>query len=110
MDELLTIVSIYWFNGNIANSLRYYKEHFRNPFKLFSLNRYISVPTGYAAFPKDLMRQPKEVIEMMFNLTSYTEMESGAHFVALEVPKLLADDLIKFVKTIPELITEVKGM
>lgn len=31
MDELLTILSIYWFNGNIVNSQRYYKEYFLSP-------------------------------------------------------------------------------
>ena len=29
-DELLTIIMIYWLNGNIVSSQRYYKEYFGN--------------------------------------------------------------------------------
>ncbi|VDO27460.1 unnamed protein product [Onchocerca flexuosa] len=100
MDELLTIVSIYWFNGNIMNSLRFYKEHFKDPSRYHGFNLYINVPTGYASFPEDLIEQPEEIMRTMYNVTSYTEMKVGGHFAAFEEPKLLADDIIKFIKTI----------
>uniref|UniRef100_A0A915Q4U7 Epoxide hydrolase n=1 Tax=Setaria digitata TaxID=48799 RepID=A0A915Q4U7_9BILA len=61
---------------------------------------YITVPTGYAAFPEDLAKQPEEIMRIMYNLTSYTEIKAGGHFAAFEEPKLLASDIIKFVKTI----------
>uniref|UniRef100_A0A0R3RIX1 Epoxide hydrolase n=1 Tax=Elaeophora elaphi TaxID=1147741 RepID=A0A0R3RIX1_9BILA len=98
LDELLTLVSIYWFNGNIANSMRFYKEYFRSSSSGF--NRYISIPTGYAAFPEDMSKQPKELVRTMYNLTHYSEVESGGHFAAFEEPKILAADFIEFVKTI----------
>ncbi|MCP9257973.1 Epoxide hydrolase 1 [Dirofilaria immitis] len=52
-------------------------------------SRYINVPTGYAAFPEDLIKQSEEVMRTTYNITSYTEIESGGHFAALEEPKLL---------------------
>ncbi|KAL3998370.1 Epoxide hydrolase N terminus family protein [Acanthocheilonema viteae] len=98
LDELLTIVSIYWFNGNMVNAMRLYKEYFQNSSRNF--NRYISSPTGYAVFPEDVIKQSEEAVRTMYNLTHYKEIERGGHFAALEEPKLLAADIIKFVKTI----------
>ncbi|VBB30849.1 unnamed protein product [Acanthocheilonema viteae] len=63
-------------------------------------NRYISSPTGYAVFPEDVIKQSEEAVRTMYNLTHYKEIERGGHFAALEEPKLLAADIIKFVKTI----------
>ncbi|VDM36668.1 unnamed protein product [Toxocara canis] len=42
MDELLTILSIYWINGNIVNSQRYYKEFFLSP-QGDEVERYVKV-------------------------------------------------------------------
>lgn len=101
MDELLTIVTIYWLNGNIVNSQRYYKEYFLSPQRDIVASAYLSVPTGYASFPHDLIdRLPKELAETMFNITRYTEMPVGGHFAAFEEPELLAKDVVFFIKTL----------
>ncbi|KHN79197.1 Epoxide hydrolase 1 [Toxocara canis] len=97
MDELLTILSIYWINGNIVNSQRYYKEFFLSPQRTIVESAYLTIPTAFAAFPNELFDPPpKEMIECKYNLTSYTEMPTGGHFAALEEPKLLAEDIFKF--------------
>lgn len=41
LDELLTLVMIYWTNGNIANSQRYYREFFTDE-NLRVLMEYVS--------------------------------------------------------------------
>lgn len=99
MDELLTIVTIYWINGNIASSLRFYKEYFRSPHRAETDRAYLSVPTAFAAFPNELLYggQPRELLETAVNLTRYTEMMRGGHFAAFEEPKLLARDVFEFV-------------
>ncbi|EFO26793.1 hydrolase [Loa loa] len=84
LDELLTIVSIYWFNGNIINAIRFYKEAYQSPLRFHQVTQYITVPTGYAAFPEDGFVQPKEVMHIMYNLISYTEIKTGGHFAAFE--------------------------
>jgi hypothetical protein len=33
IDELLTNISIYWFSGNVAATLRIYKENAKEPFR-----------------------------------------------------------------------------
>ncbi|VDD91204.1 unnamed protein product [Enterobius vermicularis] len=94
LDELLTVVTIYWINGNIVYSQRFYKE--------YTFRAYVSVPTGLAAFPNEMLygAQPKEILQTAVNLTRYTEMRRGGHFAALEEPKLLAKDVFDFVDEI----------
>ncbi|KAL3082866.1 hypothetical protein niasHS_010668 [Heterodera schachtii] len=97
-DDLLTIVSIYWFNGNILSSQRYYKEHFASDSNTEKLYRkYVAVPTAYAAFPYDLGGVlPREMVSRQYNLTQMTLFEDGGHFAAFECPKELGEDIIRF--------------
>lgn len=97
MDELLTILSIYWFNGNIVNSQRYYKEYFLSPQGHAVEFAYLKIPTAVAAFPNDIVDPlPREMVECGYNVVSFTEMPFGGHFAAFEQPKLLARDIFKF--------------
>lgn len=91
MDELITIVMIYWTNGNIVPSQRYYREYFYNYNSIEATKKYVSVPTGYAAFPHDLgERVPPEIFSLHYNTTLYTLMDKGGHFAAFQRPKDLA--------------------
>ena len=58
------------------------------------------VPVGIADFPHDVARTPRAFAkDKFYNLVHYTDMPSGGHFAAFEEPKLMADDIRKFVKT-----------
>ncbi|KAL7073676.1 hypothetical protein ACQ4LE_007374 [Meloidogyne hapla] len=94
-DDILTIISIYWFQGNILSSQRYYKENFSNK-NIFN-SKYINIPTGYAAFPYDLGGiTPKELIQLNYNIKQMTIFSDGGHFAAFEMPKELAKDILNF--------------
>uniref|UniRef100_A0A915CKL1 Transmembrane protein 258 n=1 Tax=Ditylenchus dipsaci TaxID=166011 RepID=A0A915CKL1_9BILA len=96
-DELLTIVSIYWFNQNILSSQRYYKEAFRDLTSLELGREYVRVPTGYAGFAHDLgERAPLEIARNLYNISHYTLLKDGGHFAAFEVPDVLAEDILQF--------------
>ncbi|KAE9549743.1 hypothetical protein FO519_007054, partial [Halicephalobus sp. NKZ332] len=98
-DELLTIIMIYWVNGNILSSQRYYKEFFSYPERMSLANKYITAPVGLASFPYDIVgRTPIEVVETTYNLTHYTLMKDGGHFAAFEMPNELAEDVFVFMK------------
>ena len=61
----------------------------------------IDVPTAIAVFPAEMSEwPPRSYVERIFNITQWTEMQSGGHFAALEKPDLLVNDLIKFSRTI----------
>ncbi|KAF7637346.1 Epoxide hydrolase [Meloidogyne graminicola] len=99
-EDLLTIVSIYWFRGNILSSQRFYKENFSSK-NIELSSKYVPIPTGYAAFPHDLGEvAPKELMKLNYNLTHMTIFRDGGHFAALEMPKELANDIFNFAKTI----------
>ncbi len=58
----------------------------------------ISVPTGFAAFPKEMLplAPPRSMLEREFNLVHYTEMPRGGHFACFEQPQLFVEDLRVF--------------
>jgi pimeloyl-ACP methyl ester carboxylesterase len=61
----------------------------------------IEVPTAAAVFPAEMSEwPPRSYVERIFNITQWTEMQSGGHFAALEKPELLVNDLIKFSRTV----------
>ena len=92
LDELLTNVSVYWFSGNVAATLRIYEENAREPLRFGSGER-ISPPLCYAQFPKEIINPPREWVERVFNVARWTEMPAGGHFAALEQPRALASDI-----------------
>lgn len=96
-DEMLTNISIYWFGGRIASSMRLYKETMANRKEMGELfSGYATTPTGVAVFPKEVYRPPRCWVASAFNLQHWTEAPRGGHFAALEQPELLAADFCKF--------------
>nr|XP_020481830.2 epoxide hydrolase 1-like [Labrus bergylta]XP_029131605.1 epoxide hydrolase 1-like [Labrus bergylta] len=102
LDDLLTNVMIYWTTGSIVSSMRFYKENLKgNMNKRVDATTGIFVPTGLAAFPAELMHCPKSWAEIRYrNIYSYTFMPRGGHFAAFEEPRLLADDIVQFVRKV----------
>lgn len=95
LDELLTNISVYWFGGTIAASLRLYKENRLRRFT-FEAGERISPPLGVAHFPKELPTPPRSWVERVYDVQRWTEMPRGGHFAALEQPELLAGDIRAF--------------
>ncbi len=90
-DELLDNIMVYWLNAAGTSSARIYWENFggkgRRPGK-------VSVPTGFAVFPKEIIAPVRHWVEPTFtNIVHWTEHGKGGHFAALEVPETLAPDI-----------------
>ncbi len=92
IDELLTNVSLYWFSGNVASSLRIYKENSAQPLH-FAPGERVVPPLCFASFPKEIVNPPKEWVERVFDVARWSVMPAGGHFAALEQPALLARDI-----------------
>jgi hypothetical protein len=104
LDEVLTNVMIYWVNGNIGSSMRFYKEHFSSAEipKWDSLP--VLVPSGIASFPDELLQHTRSIVELKFrNIVHYTDHPRGGHFAAFEEPLLMANDIKAFVRTVERL-------
>ncbi|KAG8123438.1 hypothetical protein E2320_018823 [Naja naja] len=105
LDELLTNVMIYWVTSSIVPSMRFYKENLsQDPSTAPDAKVDISVPTGIAAFPNELLHCPRSWAKKQFkNIVTYTYMPRGGHFAAFEEPDLLAQDIRQFVKKVEHL-------
>ena len=95
-DHLLADVSLYWFTGAIGSAFWPYYGRVHGT-ELLPKGATIGVPTGYAAFPKEIMRPPREAAErVLTDLRRWTEMPRGGHFAALEQPEALAAEVAAF--------------
>lgn len=64
----------------------------------------VYVPTGLAAFPHELVHTPHAWAKKVFkNIITYSYMPRGGHFAAFEEPKLLAQDIMRFVRKVEQL-------
>jgi pimeloyl-ACP methyl ester carboxylesterase len=95
-DEMLTNIMLYWATGAIGSSFWPYYARMHSPWPIPEGAR-IEVPTGYAEFPKEILRPPRSVAERSYgNIRRWTEMEKGGHFAALEQPEALAREIREF--------------
>jgi len=95
-DELLDNVMLYWATASAASSARLYWESFT----VFGGGEPVKLPTGVAAFPKEILRAPRSWCEASYNITHWTTMPRGGHFAAFEQPELFVDDVSAFFATV----------
>jgi pimeloyl-ACP methyl ester carboxylesterase len=96
-DDLLTTICIYWFTQTYGTSARYYYECVHNPWTpSHSSLPVVKTPTGIGVFSKEVMIFPRKWAETYYNLSHWTEMDSGGHFAPMEEPDALVMDIRKF--------------
>jgi epoxide hydrolase len=95
-DELLDNVMMYWLTGSGASSARLYWESFTS----FGRGDRVEIPTGIAAFPKEILLVPRSWCEPGYHITHWTTMPCGGHFAAFEQPDLFVDDVRRFFATL----------
>ncbi|WP_210261215.1 epoxide hydrolase family protein [Enterovirga aerilata] len=99
-DAVLTNLSLYWFTGAIGSSFWPYYARMHSPWPIPEGGT-VDIPTGYAAFPREIVRPPRSLAEKTFrNIQRWTVMERGGHFAALEQPEALARDIVAFARTL----------
>ena len=101
-EILLANIMVYLVTDSFSTSTWIYYGRREEGGRLFPKNfKKIAIPTGIAIFPKEMSEwPPKSYVERIFNIKQWSEMDSGGHFAALEKPKLLVKDIIKFFKGI----------
>lgn len=64
----------------------------------------VYVPTGVAAFPQEILHTPRVWAKDVYkNIITYSYMPRGGHFAAFQEPKLLAQDIMQFVRKVEQL-------
>ena len=95
-DRLLANISLYWFTGCIGASFWPYYDRLHGPWPI-PTGKTVDVPTGYAAFPREIRRPPRSIAEKDYtDIRRWTVMAKGGHFAALEQPAALAADVAEF--------------
>jgi pimeloyl-ACP methyl ester carboxylesterase len=98
LDKFLTNVLVYWFTGTAASSIRLYYENAHDP-HAWTPKPNSGVPTGVAVFSRD------EVAIRRFGeggntIVRWTELSSGGHFAAMEVPEVYAAEVAAFFQSL----------
>lgn len=95
-DAMLANISLYWFTGAIGSSFWPYYSRLHRPWFL-PLGETIDVPTGYAAFPREILRPPRSLAAKTYtDIRRWTVLPKGGHFAALEQPEELAREIQAF--------------
>ena len=94
-DHLLANISLYWFTGAIGSSFWPYYARLHGAWPIPDGG--VQVPTGYAAFPREILRPPRSVAARMYtDIRRWSVMPKGGHFAAMEQPAALADEITQF--------------
>lgn len=103
-DQLLTIVSLYWFTATAGSSAQLYYEssHLDSQFmQTWAGPWHLSMPVGVAVFPADAVCPVRRWAEgLLPSLTHWTEFDCGGHFPAMEQPESLVADIRRFVRAL----------
>ena len=95
-DRMLANISFYWFTGAIGSSFWPYYARMHRPWPIPE-GQTIGVPTGYAQFPREILRPPRSLAERTYSdIRRWTVMPRGGHFAALEQPEALAMEMREF--------------
>jgi microsomal epoxide hydrolase len=95
-DQMLANISFYWFTGAIGSS--FYPYYFRRHRGwMIPDGAAVTAPTGYAEFPREILKPPRSLAEKMFvDIRRWTQMKRGGHFAAMEQPEALAEEVHAF--------------
>ncbi len=95
-DRMLADIALYWFTGAIGSSFWPYYARLHGSAILPSGDT-IKVPTGYAQFPREILKPPRSAAERVFtDIRRWSIMPKRGHFAALEQPELLAGEVRAF--------------
>ena len=92
LDELCTNLTIYWVTASATSAAQYYYDNGHSALT----NDAVTVPTGVAIWPKDIVHGSRASVERWFPVVQWTEQPRGGHFGPWEQPQLWADDVRAF--------------
>ena len=100
-DDLITNVMLYWVPNTFCSAIRIYYESHHHPWKANPGDK-VKVPTGVAAFPKDIVPIIKSQAEKYFNVVRFSEFPRGGHFAIHEKAEVMARDIREFFRPLRE--------
>jgi pimeloyl-ACP methyl ester carboxylesterase len=101
-DFLLTTVTLFWATGTITESMRDYHDN-RDVYDTITAADRVRVPTGITLFANEFTNSavpPRSWADRLYDLHHWHVSPTGGHFAAVEEPRLLAHDLVRFFDTV----------
>ncbi|XP_075165401.1 juvenile hormone epoxide hydrolase 1-like [Haematobia irritans] len=100
LDSLLDNIMIYYITNSITTSQRLYAENVSKSYLGKELERVtVKAPAGCAHFLHDIDHHTDYQLRSKFiNLIHTAYYEDGGHFIAMEMPRILYEDFIEFIK------------
>ncbi|XP_033222724.1 juvenile hormone epoxide hydrolase 2-like [Belonocnema kinseyi] len=104
-DELIDNLMWYWMPNSMVTAMRIYAETFNKEIlKPGAYQAPINVPSSCAQFRHEIIYLPPYLLKDRYkNLIRATKFSQGGHFAAMEVPELLADDVLASIKAFEEI-------
>ena len=90
-DQLLTLISLYWFTRSGASAARFLYEAAHSGLDWVAPS---SVPTGWAVFNSSPL--VRRVMDPQHRIAHWSEFAEGGHFPAMEAGDLLVEDIRRF--------------
>jgi microsomal epoxide hydrolase len=102
LDRLLTAVMIYLVTDAFGGSLWAYPGVYLDPPTLEPGQR-VEVPVALAACKDPLVPvPPRRFVERAYNIVQWTDLPEAGHFAAFQQPRLLREDLQRFLRLLRE--------
>ncbi len=96
-DDLLTSMTLYWATQSFGTAARFYAEARRKPWTASHDRKpVVQSPTAVLLFEKDIVKLPRRWAEGYYNLKRWNVAPVGGHFVPMEEPDILVNDLREF--------------
>ncbi|CAH1160265.1 unnamed protein product [Phaedon cochleariae] len=96
--DLLDNIMLYWVTNSATTSFRLYSETFSKAHMDLGITRRpVTVPTACIRFSNDFYAADGALRETYPNLVHLTD-EEGGHFAAMQLPRVLADDVFESVE------------
>ncbi|XP_065160490.1 juvenile hormone epoxide hydrolase 2-like [Atheta coriaria] len=94
-ENLLDNIMIYWITNTMTSGMRIYAESRRSDIQRVP----IEVPSACANFRHELFYTPEAVLRDRYvNLVQNTHYDFGGHFIAMQMPDILAADIFSAVE------------
>ncbi|GAA97631.1 uncharacterized protein L969DRAFT_87727 [Mixia osmundae IAM 14324] len=93
LDDVLTMITLYWFTKCSTTSFLPYKEHGDDGFLVYLHRRdlYMPCPTAVSGFPGEIANNPERWAKSTANIKWWKMADRGGHFAALEETDIYVD-------------------
>ncbi|VVC95792.1 unnamed protein product [Leptidea sinapis] len=109
-DRLIDNLMVYWTTNTITTSMRLYKETFNSRYMGLRMDDIpTSVPTWVTQAKYEVSYTLNLVLKSKYpNLVNETILDDGGHFLAMELPEIFSNDVLKAIGEFRKLNKEYK--